>query len=54
MFTKMMIAYIDVLGSRAKLVKPCQFEAPKLYSKTLQYIYVSLQRTLPSFPVVVP
>jgi hypothetical protein len=26
MFAKMMIAYIDVLGSRAKLGKPCQFE----------------------------
>ncbi len=25
-FTKMMVAYIDVLGSRAKLGKPCQFE----------------------------
>ncbi len=26
MFVKMMVAYIDVLGSRAKLGKPCQFE----------------------------
>jgi hypothetical protein len=26
MFTKIMVAYIDVLGSRAKLGKPCQFE----------------------------
>jgi hypothetical protein len=26
MFAKMMIAYVDVLGSRAKLGKPCQFE----------------------------
>ncbi len=26
MFTKMMVAYIDVLGSRAKLGKPCQFK----------------------------
>jgi hypothetical protein len=26
MFAKMMVAYIDVLGSRAKLGKPCQFE----------------------------
>ncbi len=23
---KMMVAYVDVLGSRAKLGKPCQFE----------------------------
>ncbi len=26
MFAKMMVAYVDVLGSRAKLGKPCQFE----------------------------
>ncbi len=26
MFAKMMVAYIDVFGSRAKLGKPCQFE----------------------------
>ncbi len=26
MFTKMMVAYIYVLGSRAKLGKSCQFE----------------------------
>ncbi len=26
MFAKMMVAYIDVLGSRAKLGKPCQFK----------------------------
>jgi hypothetical protein len=26
MFAKMMLAYIDVLGSRAKLRKPCQFK----------------------------
>jgi hypothetical protein len=26
MFAKMMVAYIDVLGSRAKHEKPCQFE----------------------------
>jgi hypothetical protein len=25
-FTKMMIVYIDVLGPKAKLGKPCQFE----------------------------
>jgi hypothetical protein len=27
MFTKMMIAYVDMLGLRAKLGKPCQFKA---------------------------
>jgi hypothetical protein len=32
MFTKMMVAHIDVLGPRAKLGKPCQSE---LSSKTL-------------------
>ncbi len=37
MFAKMMVAYVDVLGSRAKLGKPCQFEAPELSSKILQY-----------------
>ncbi len=26
MFAKIMVAYIDVLGSRAKLGKPCQFK----------------------------
>ncbi len=26
MFAKMMVAYVDVLGSRAKLGKPCQFK----------------------------
>jgi hypothetical protein len=26
MFTKMMLAYVDVLGSKAKLGRPCQFE----------------------------
>ncbi len=26
MFAKMMVAYVDVLGSREKLGKPCQFE----------------------------
>jgi hypothetical protein len=26
MFAEMMVAYVDVLGSRAKLGKPCQFK----------------------------
>jgi hypothetical protein len=26
MFAKMMVAYVDVLGSRVKLGKPCQFK----------------------------
>jgi hypothetical protein len=36
MFTKMMIAYIDVLGPRAKRRKPCQCEGTSVVSKTLQ------------------
>ncbi len=26
MFAKMMVAYVDVLGSRVKIGNPCQFE----------------------------
>ncbi len=37
MFMKMIVTHIDVLGPRAKLGKPCQFEGPELSSKTLQY-----------------
>ena len=37
MFVKMMVAHVNVLGPRAKLGKPCQFEVPELSSKTLQY-----------------
>ena len=35
MFAKMMVAYVDVLGSRAKFGKPCHSRAPDLSSKTL-------------------
>ncbi len=39
MFTEMMVTHIDVLGPRAKLGKPCQFEGARvvLKKKTLQY-----------------
>jgi hypothetical protein len=32
---KMMVTYIDVLGSRAKLGKPCQFEGTGIVFKNL-------------------
>jgi|LakMenE01Jun11ns_1017448.scaffolds.fasta_scaffold9432789_1 hypothetical protein len=35
MFTKMMVTYIDVLGSRAKLGKPCQFKGIRVVFKNL-------------------
>jgi hypothetical protein len=35
MFTKMMVAHIDVLGPRAKLGKPCQFEGARAVFKNL-------------------
>jgi hypothetical protein len=33
MFTKMMVAHIDVLGPRVKLGKPCQFEGARAVFK---------------------
>jgi hypothetical protein len=41
MFAKMMVAYIDLLGSRAKLGKPCQFKGPWVVFKNLA-IHVGL------------
>ena len=35
MFTKKMITHIDVLGPRAKLGKPCQFEGARVVFKNL-------------------
>jgi hypothetical protein len=35
MFTKMMVTYIDVIGSRAKLGKPCQFKGIRVVFKNL-------------------
>ncbi len=37
MFAKMMVAYVDVLGSRATLGSLAHSRAPELSSKTLQY-----------------
>ncbi len=41
MFTKMMVTHIDVLGPRAKLGKPCQFEGTRVVFKNLA-IYIGL------------
>ncbi len=35
MFTKMMVTYIDVLGPRGKLRKPCQFKGTRVVFKNL-------------------
>ena len=35
MFTKMMVAYVNVLGPRVKLRKPCQFEGARIVFKDL-------------------
>ena len=35
MFTKMMVAHIDVLGPRVKLGKPCQFEGARAVFKNI-------------------
>jgi hypothetical protein len=35
MFTKMMVTHIDVLGPRAKLGEPCQFEGTRVVFKNL-------------------
>jgi hypothetical protein len=58
MFAKMMVAYVDVLGSRAKLGKPCQFKGARVVFKEFA-IHVglgtkNLENLAPSFPVVVP
>ena len=35
MFTKVMLAYIDLLGSRAQFGKPSQFEGARIVFKNL-------------------
>ncbi len=40
-FAKMLVAYVDVLGSRAKLGKPCQFKGELVVFKDLA-IHVGL------------
>jgi hypothetical protein len=37
MFTKVMVTYADVLGTRANLWKPSKLQCTKLSLKTLQY-----------------
>ena len=39
MFAKMMVAYVNVLGPRAKLMKPCQFEGTRVVLKDLTVQY---------------
>jgi hypothetical protein len=36
-FAKVMVTYVDVLGMRAKLWKPCEFHCTGVVFKTLQY-----------------
>ncbi len=53
MFTEMMVTHIDVLGPRAKLEKPCQFEGSRVVFKYLA-IYIrfsakNLELSLPHF-----
>jgi hypothetical protein len=40
-FTKVMVTYVDVLGTRAKLWKPCEFQCTRVVFKNLA-IYVGL------------
>ena len=53
MFTKMMITHIDVLGPRAKLGQPCQFEGARVVFKNLaihiRFSAKNLETSLPRF-----
>ncbi len=40
-FTKVMVTYVDVLGTRAKLQKPCKFQYTGVVFKNLA-VYVGL------------
>jgi hypothetical protein len=40
-FTKVMVTYVDVLGTRAKLWKPCKFQCTGVVFKNLA-VYVGL------------
>ncbi len=40
-FAKVMVTYVDVLGTRAKLLKSCKFQCTKIVFKNLA-IYVGL------------
>ncbi len=41
MFLKVMVTYVDVLGTRAKLWKPCEFQSTGVVFKNLA-VYVGL------------
>ncbi len=41
MFAKVMVTYVDVLGMRAKLWKPCEFQCTAVVFKNLA-VYVEL------------
>jgi hypothetical protein len=40
-FAKVMVTYVDVLGKRAKLRKPCEFQCTRVVFKNLA-VYVGL------------
>ena len=53
MFTKMMVTHIDVLGPRAKLGQPCQFEGARVVFENLaihiRFSAKNLETLLPHF-----
>ena len=53
MFTKMMVTHIDVLGPRAKLGQPCQFEGAGVVFKNLaihiRFSSKNFETSLPHF-----
>ena len=53
MFTKMMIAHVDMLGPGTKLVKSCQFECTGIVFKNLAihmgFVAEDLEILLPHF-----
>ncbi len=53
MFTKMMMAYIDVLGPRAKFGRPCQFKGARVVFKNfaiqIELSTKNLEISLPHF-----
>ena len=53
MFMKMMVTHIDVLGPRAKLGQPCQFEGARVVFKNLaihvRFSAKDLETLLPHF-----
>ena len=53
MLTEMMVTHIDVLGPRAKLGQPCQFEGARVVLKNLaihiRFIAKNFETSLPHF-----